>query len=54
MNNINKLFTYTNTGKTLKLLEVYLDKILNPMSKKLKYIEEFDLLSQDLLFTSRL
>ena len=52
MNNINKLFTYTNTNKTLNLLEIYLEKILNPISKKLKFIPEFDLLSQDLLFTS--
>ena len=52
MNNINKLYTYTNTNRTLDLLEVYLEKILNPLSKKLKFIPDFDLLSQDLLFTS--
>lgn len=52
MNNMNKLYTYTNTHKSLKLLEIYIGKILNPLSKKLKFIPNFDLLSQDLLFTS--
>ena len=52
MNNINKLYTYTNTNRTLNLLEFYIEKILNPMSKKLKFIPDFDLTSQDLLYTA--
>ncbi len=52
MNNISKLYTYSNTNRSLKLFECYLDKILNPMSKKLKFINDFDILSQDLLYTA--
>ena len=52
MNKINKLFTYTNTSKSLDLLDFYIEKITNPLSKKLKFIEDFDVLSLDLLYTS--
>ncbi len=52
MNKIYRLYTYINTYKSLELLNIYLDKINNGKSTHLRFIDEFDLTSLDLLFTA--
>ena len=51
MERINRLYTYTNMYKNYELLKIYIDKITNNKSVHIKFIEDFDSISMDLLYT---
>ena len=51
-NSILKLYTLVNTNKSLDLLNIYLEKIANSQSTKLKYIIDFEATNLDILFTT--
>ncbi len=50
--NISKLNTYVHMVKSNNLISIYLEKITNKKSKTLKFVNDFDFLSLDLLYTS--
>ncbi len=50
--NISKLNTYIHMVKSNNLISIYLEKITNKKSKSLKFVNDFDYLSLDLLYTS--
>ncbi|MBR4693192.1 MAG: hypothetical protein IKP07_00110 [Bacilli bacterium] len=52
LENISKLNTYIHMAKSMELLSIYLEKITNKKSKSLKFVNDFDYISLDLLFTS--
>lgn len=52
LENISKLNTYVLLTKSNEALKLYLDKILNKQCKSLKYINDYDYVSIDLLYTS--
>ncbi len=52
LENISKLNTYIHMAKSSELLEIYIEKITNKKSKSIKFVNEFDYLSLDLLYTS--
>lgn len=50
--NIAKLNTYVLMTKSNESLELYINKILNKQCKSLKFINDYDFISLDLLYTS--
>ena len=52
LENISKLNTFIRMSKSNELLGIYIDKIINNKSKKMKYVSDFDSISLDLLYTS--
>ena len=52
LENISKLNTFIRMSKSNELLGVYIDKIINNKSKKIKFISDFDSISLDLLYNS--
>ena len=52
LENISKLNTYIRMSKSNEFLGIYIDKIINNKSKKIKFINDFDSISLDLLYTS--
>lgn len=52
LNNIAKLDTFANMVKSNELLNAYVDKIINKNNKSIKYSNDFDYISLDLLYTS--
>ena len=52
LNNIAKLDTFANMVKSNELLNTYVDKIINKNNKSIKYSNDFDYISLDLLYTS--
>ncbi len=52
LENISKLNTFIRMSKSNELLGIYIDKIINNKSKKIKFVSDFDSISLDLLYTS--
>ncbi len=52
LENISKLNTYIHMTKSNEFLSIYIDKIINKKCKSIKFINEFDQISLDLLYTS--
>ena len=52
LENISKLNTYIRMSKSNELLGIYIDKIVNNKSSKIKFVTDFDSISLDLLYTS--
>ena len=52
LENISKLNTFVNMVKSNEFLSIYVEKITNNRSKNLKFINDFDTISLDLLYTS--
>lgn len=52
LNNIAKLDTFASMVKSNELLNTYVDKIINKNNKSIKYSNDFDYISLDLLYTS--
>ncbi len=52
LDNISKLNTFIHMTKSNEFLSNYIDKILNNKSKSIKFINDFDYISLDLLYTS--
>ncbi|HIS18930.1 MAG TPA: hypothetical protein IAC02_10030, partial [Candidatus Coprovivens excrementavium] len=52
LDNISKLNTFIHMIKSNEFLGIYLEKILNNRSKNIKFINDFDYISLDLLYTS--
>ena len=50
--NISKLNTIIHMIKSNELLSLYIEKITNNRSKNLKFVNDFDYISLDLLYTS--
>ena len=50
--NISKLNTLIRMIKSNELLSIYIEKIMNNRSKNLKFVNDFDYISLDLLYTS--
>ena len=50
--NISRLNTFVHMIKSNELLGIYIEKIMNNKSKNLKFVNEFDYISLDLLYTS--
>ena len=42
LENISKLNTYIRMSKSNEFLGIYIDKIINNKSKKIKFINDFD------------
>lgn len=52
LDNISKLNTFIHMTKSNEFLSNYIDKIMNGKSKSIKFINDFDYISLDLLYTS--
>ena len=52
ISNVSKLNTFIYMAKSNEFLGIYIEKILNNRSKSLKFINDFDYVSLDLLYTS--
>ena len=52
ISNVSKLNTFIYMAKSNELLSIYIEKILNNRSKSLKFVNDFDYVSLDLLYTS--
>ena len=52
LENISKLNTFVHTIKSNEFLSIYIEKIINNKSKSIKFINDFDYISLDLLYTS--
>ena len=52
LENISKLNTFVHMTKSNEFLELYIDKIMNNRSKSIKFINDFDHISLELLYTS--
>ena len=52
LDNISKLNTFIHMTKSNEFLGIYIEKILNNKSKSIKFINDFDHISLDLLYTS--
>lgn len=52
LENISKLNTFIHMIKSNELLSIYIEKITNNKSKNLKFVNDFDYISLDLLYTS--
>lgn len=52
LDNISKLNTFVHMTKSNEFLSIYIEKILNNKSKNIKFINDFDHISLDLLYTS--
>lgn len=52
LDNISKLNTFIHMTKSNEFLGIYLEKIMNKKSKSIKFINDFDYISLDLLYTS--
>lgn len=52
LDNISKLNTFIHMSKSNELLSVYVEKITNNKSQNMKYVNDFDPISLDLLYTS--
>lgn len=52
LENISKLNTFIHMTKSNEFLNIYLEKIMNNQSKSIKFINDFDYISLDLLYTS--
>jgi len=52
LENISKLNTFIRMSKSNEFLSLYIDKIINNKSKKIKFISDFDSIALDLLYTS--
>lgn len=52
LDNISKLNTFIHMTKSNEFLSIYLEKIINNRSKSIKFINDFDYISLDLLYTS--
>ncbi len=52
LDNISKLNTFIHMTKSNEFLTIYIEKILNNKSKSIKFINDFDYISLDLLYTS--
>lgn len=50
--NISKLNTFIHMTKSNEFLSIYIDKITNNKCKSIKFINDFDYISLDLLYTS--
>ena len=49
--NISKLNTFVHMLKSNELLKIYIEKITNNRSKNLKFVNDFDYIALDLLYT---
>lgn len=52
LESISKLNTFVRMSKSNELLGIYIDKIVNNKSTKMKFVSDFDSISLDLLYTS--
>ncbi len=52
LDNISKLNTFVHMTKSNEFLSSYISKIMNNKSKSIKFINDFDYISLDLLYTS--
>ena len=52
LENISKLNTFIHMVKSNEFLSIYIEKIINNKSKSIKFINDFDHISLDLLYTS--
>lgn len=52
LENISKLNTFIHMTKSNEFLEIYIEKIMNNRSKNIKFINDFDHISLELLYTS--
>ncbi len=52
LENITKLNTFIHMTKSNEFLSIYIEKIINNKSKNIKFINDFDHISLDLLYTS--
>lgn len=52
LDNISKLNTFIHMTKSNEFLSIYIEKIINQRSKSIKFINDFDYISLDLLYTS--
>ena len=52
LDNISKLNTFVHMTKSNEFLELYIEKIMNNRSKNIKFINDFDNISLELLYTS--
>lgn len=52
LENISKLNTFIHMVKSNEFLSIYIEKIINNKSKNIKFINDFDHISLDLLYTS--
>ncbi len=52
LENISKLNTFIHMVKSNEFLGIYIEKIINNKSKSIKFINDFDHISLDLLYTS--
>lgn len=52
LDNISKLNTFIHMSKSNELLGIYVEKILNNKSQSIKFVNEFDPIPLDLLYTS--
>ena len=52
LENISKLNTFVITTKSNNSLNLYIDKILNNKCKSLKFINDYDYVTLDLLYIS--
>lgn len=52
LENISKLNTFVHMVKSNEFLSIYIEKIINNKSKSIKFINDFDHISLDLLYTS--
>lgn len=52
LENISKLNTFIHMIKSNEFLSIYIEKIINNKSKSIKFINDFDYISLDLLYTS--
>lgn len=52
LENISKLNTFIHMIKSNEFLSIYIEKIINNKSKSIKFINDFDHISLDLLYTS--
>lgn len=52
LDNISKLNTFIHMTKSNEFLSIYIEKIINNKSKSIKFINDFDYISLDLLYTS--
>jgi len=52
LDNISKLNTFIHMTKSNEFLGIYIEKILNNKSKSIKFINDFDHISLELLYTS--
>ena len=50
ISNVSKLNTFIYMAKSNELLSIYIEKILNNRSKSLKFVNDFDYVSLDLLY----